>query len=235
MEVFRRLVFCAVIAGCGAGVVVTVLHQWLTVPLILRAEVYESAASKVVTVDQAATAHEHAWQPADGLERMSATAIADVLTGIGFALVLSAIWAVRRLSMNWRRGALWGVAGFVAITLAPSLGLPPELPGTAAADLTARQLWWLATTTMTATALGVFVMAKNWQIKTAALLLPLLPHLVGAPLALDTVSLVPAALSSQFTRAVFVSSFCFWVILGGLTGFVYQGSDPDSARGHYLQ
>ncbi|MBI2800439.1 MAG: CbtA family protein [Gammaproteobacteria bacterium] len=227
MEIFRRLVFCAVIAGCGAGVAVTVLHQWLTVPLILRAETYESAASKVVPADHAATAHEHVWRPAEGLERVSATAIADVLTGIGFALLLCAIWTVRRLSMNWRRGALWGVGGFVTITLAPSLGLPPELPGAAAADLTARQLWWLATVSITATALGVFAVAKNWQIKIAALLFVLLPQLAGAPLPLDAASRVPAALSIQFTRAVLVSSFCFWVMLGALTGFVYKGIDDE--------
>ena len=32
-------------------------------------------------------------------------------------------------AIGWRQGLLWGLAGFAVFTLAPSLGLPPELPG----------------------------------------------------------------------------------------------------------
>lgn len=41
------------------------------------------------------------------------------------------------------QGLLWGLAGCATFVLAPTLGLPPELPGTAAADLTLRQTWWI--------------------------------------------------------------------------------------------
>ena len=31
-------------------------------------------------------------------------------------------------SLSWRQGLFWGFAGFAVFTLAPGLGLPPELP-----------------------------------------------------------------------------------------------------------
>ncbi|MEI2612914.1 MAG: CbtA family protein [Candidatus Promineifilaceae bacterium] len=42
----------------------------------------------------------------------------------------------------------------LAFQLAPAFGLPPELPGMAAADLGARQVWWCGTAL--ATGVGIF-------------------------------------------------------------------------------
>ena len=39
---------------------------------------------------------------------------------------------------GWRAGLLWGFAGFAVFTLAPGLGLPPELPAMPAAELLPR-------------------------------------------------------------------------------------------------
>ena len=38
-----------------------------------------------------------------------------------------------------RVGIIWGLAGFIAVHFAPAIGLPPELPGSSAADVGARQ------------------------------------------------------------------------------------------------
>jgi len=64
--------------------------------------------------------------------------LTDVLTGIGFALLLVAGFALAGRAVGWREGLLWGLAAFVAFTLAPSLGLSPEPPGIPAAPLTRR-------------------------------------------------------------------------------------------------
>jgi adenosylcobinamide kinase/adenosylcobinamide-phosphate guanylyltransferase len=48
----------------------------------------------------------------------------------------------------------WGLAGFAVFTLAPGLGLPPELPAMPAADLLARQVWWIGTAAATAIGLA---------------------------------------------------------------------------------
>ena len=44
MNTFRAIVFSSVIAGLVVGAIVTVIQQFGTVPLILRAEVFEKAA-----------------------------------------------------------------------------------------------------------------------------------------------------------------------------------------------
>jgi cobalt transporter subunit CbtA len=54
---------------------------------------------------------------------------------------------------------IWGLCGFLAVTLAPAAGLPPELPGMPAGDLVARQIWWVGT--IAATAAGIFLIATR--------------------------------------------------------------------------
>lgn len=51
--------------------------------------------------------HDHdarAWEPRDGLERNIYTAAANVLTAIGFALLLSGIFALRQRDVTWHEG-----------------------------------------------------------------------------------------------------------------------------------
>src|SRR5437899_3224343 len=107
MDTFRRLLVTAVLAGLIAGVFVTIVHQISTVPVILKAEVYEKAAEDAAPAaatgavassamapaeaghdhGSADAAHEHdegGWEPSDGLERNLFTVVADILTGVGF-------------------------------------------------------------------------------------------------------------------------------------------------------
>ena len=140
----------------------TALQTFATVPLILQAETFESAGDDGHDHGAAAAtqptcrrpnrlplaAHEHddeAWAPADGFERFAFTALANVVTGIGFALVLVAASEFAGGIASWRQGVFWGFAGFAVFTLAPGLGLPPELPAMPAADLMDRQIWWIGT------------------------------------------------------------------------------------------
>ncbi|TJW23186.1 MAG: cobalt transporter, partial [Mesorhizobium sp.] len=80
--------------------------------------------------------------------------VASVVTGIGFALILVAASEFAGGIGNWRQGLFWGLAGFAVFTLAPNLGLPPELPAMPAPDLAQRQIWWTATVVATAAGLG---------------------------------------------------------------------------------
>ncbi|MGC2413239.1 MAG: CbtA family protein, partial [Stellaceae bacterium] len=146
MAAFRRLVCAAICAGLLSGAVAAVAHQLSTVPLILEAEAYEQAARHPATATGA---------PESKIKRAAATLVADLLTGIGFALLVAAGLALRGGTVTWRDGLLWGLAGFATFTIAPGIGLPPELPGAAAAPLVARQLWWLAAVTSTGCALAL--------------------------------------------------------------------------------
>src|SRR5690606_19892828 len=97
MTIFRNVVFVAALAGLFAGLVMTAMQTAFTVPLILEAEAYEGAGAEEGAATEeahdhdAAAGHSHgdeAWMPADGLERTFYTALAAVVTGIGFALLL---------------------------------------------------------------------------------------------------------------------------------------------------
>jgi cobalt transporter subunit CbtA len=220
VAVLRRLVWVALCAGVLSGLFATIAHQIGTVPVILKAETYEKAAEH-----SQAQAHEQAvaWEPQSGVERAAYTLLADVLTAIGFALLLAAGLTLRGGAVGWRDGVFWGLAGFAALTIAPGLGLPPELPGTEAAPLLGRQLWWLATVVSTGSGLAllVFNQRAHWAILAAILIV--LPHLYGAPrLAEHAVSVTPEALSRKFVVAVTIVSFLFWLVLGASTGYFYS-------------
>lgn len=223
MAIFRRLVFVAVCAGLLAGIFATAAHQIGTVPIILKAETYEKAAEHV-----SAQPHEHpaAWEPRNGAERTIYTLLADALTGIGFALLLAAGLALRGGEVSWRDGLLWGLAGFATFTIAPGLGLPPELPGTEAAPLLDRQLWWLATTASTGCALALLAFTRRAPWAILAAILFVMPHLYGAPRPAVHAVAAPEALARQFVVAVTVVSFLFWLILGASTGYFYQRLQP---------
>jgi cobalt transporter subunit CbtA len=238
MALFRRIVFVAALAGLLAGLFVTALHQVGTVPVILKAEVYEQAAAPHDHGDAAPAAHDHgaaahdhdhdatAWEPADGLERSGYTVLADILTGIGFALLLVCAYALTGSltgrTTGWRQGLLWGLAGFAVFTLAPGLGLRPEIPGTEAAPLADRQLWWVATALATAGGLALLVFGRRALLAVLGIALLVAPHVIGAPLPAEFHSAAPEALAHRFAETAFATSLLFWAALGALSGYFYQ-------------
>jgi len=119
---------------------------------------------------------------------------------------------------DWRQGVFWGLAGFVIFTLAPGLGLPPELPAMPAADLGARQLWWVATAAGAAAALWLLVYQRSLPAVIAAMALIVAPHLIGAPQPASYETPIPEGLHHSFIVAVVLTTLLFWVLLGGLAG-----------------
>ena len=161
-------------------------------------------------------------EASEGLQRHSLTAAANVLTAIGFALLLAGIYAMRGGAVNWHEGLLWGLSGFVVFTLAPGLGLPPELPGVPVASLEPRQIWWVATTIATAAGLGLIFLQRSAWAAVLGIGLMVAPHLFGAPGLADAHSEVPETLSHRFVVAVTLTSLLFWALLGCLTGMAYS-------------
>ncbi|MEE9139503.1 MAG: CbtA family protein [Alphaproteobacteria bacterium] len=219
----RQVLTAAVLAGIAGGFLVSAFQSVRVIPLVLEAETFEAAgpATAAGHVGEGAEHREGAWAPAEGLERTVYTVLTNVLTAIGFALVLAACFALER-SVDWRRGVLWGLAGFAVFHLAPALGLPPELPGTSAAPLFERQAWWLATVAATAAGLALVVFAPRRAVKALGIVLIVAPHAVGAPEAQAPGGLVPAELAAEFAAASLVTAAAFWVALGGLTGFFFR-------------
>lgn len=226
MSLFRTILFVAALAGIGTGVVVAAIHLFTTVPLIVQAESFEGSAP------EEAAPHEHApgtaehshgedeWAPADGIERNGLTVLFTVLTGFGFALLLVAASELTGGLTGWRQGLLWGLAGFAAFTLAPGLGLPPELPAMPAADVAARQMWWIGTAAATAAGLALVVFGRSPLFAVLGIALILAPQLIGAPQPDSYETPIPEALHHSFVVASVTVSFVFWVLLGGLAGWL---------------
>lgn len=233
---FNRILASAAAAGILAGLLLTGVQQVQVAPIILQAEVFESAAPKALETAAPhshadATPHEHAeggahehggWQPDDGLERTFYTAVANISAGVGFALLLAAAISLYGRTSNWRAGLLWGAAGYTVFFVAPSIGLPPELPGTVAAPLLARQLWWTATVAASAGGLALMVFAKNWPLRIAGALLLFAPHLVGSPQPAVHSSTAPAELARSFLYATLLANAAFWLAMGALAGYFYK-------------
>jgi cobalt transporter subunit CbtA len=229
MDYFRNIVLLAAIVGVIAGIGMTVAQELTTVPLILKAEVFEQAEEAKAQPahthesDEAAAAHEHehggGWAPQDGFERTAFTLAANVLTGIGFALLLIAVSELAGGILNWRQGVFWGLAAFAVFTLAPGLGLPPELPAIPAAELGARQAWWVATALSTAGGIALLVYGRSVLAVIAGVALLVAPHVFGAPQALSHDSPIPETLHHSFVVAVVMTTLVFFMLLGGLTGY----------------
>jgi cobalt transporter subunit CbtA len=227
----RRIFLTALIAGTAAGLFAAGLQHLKLIPLIAAAEVYEAAgAHGDHQHDSAAHAdHQHdavpEWEPAPGIERAGYTVLADLLAGIGFAALLSGAVALARsrgYAIDARRGLLWGAAGFLVFALAPAIGLPPELPGMSAAALAARQQWWLLTAAATAAGLGVLVFARPAVLRVIGIVLIVLPHLFGAPVAPHGAGGVPAELAAEFATASLATAAAFWLLLGSVSGWLYR-------------
>jgi len=228
----RIFLTVALLAGIGAGLAGWGVHMLGTTPLILQAEVYENAAeatpeptAPAVATEAEAAEHHHdaeTWEPADGWQRNLFTLGADVVTGVGFAFLLTAAIVFFGKGADWRRGILWGLAGFACFTLAPSFGLPPELPGTEAAPLLERQLWWIGT--VIATGAGLFAAARLRNVYGYAIgvVLIALPHVVGAPQPENAGGLAPEELEHKFILIAIASSLVFWLVLGVLTGAFFK-------------
>src|SRR5216684_993039 len=140
MPVFRSIVFSAALAGPIVGAVISVAQFLGTVPLIQKSEVYErkaAAEAPPAAHEHAGAAHHHdnagsndsEWEPEDGFQRNAFTVAANILTAIGFALLLSAIHASRGHPVIWRQGLLPCCRRFATFPRASAVILLPDLPG----------------------------------------------------------------------------------------------------------
>lgn len=226
---FKNLLVATALAGILAGLLLTLVQRIQVVPLILEAERYEQAATSEIahaanhSPISANQEHTHsAWQPEQGWERTLYTAAANIVVAFGFALLLGAVATLRGTKLTWRSGLLWGLGGYVTCFVAPSLGLPPDVPGTEAARLLSRQMWWASTAFATGSGLWFIIFSRRYLLNILGVALLIAPHLIGAPQAEVHVSTAPAELARAFVVATMLANAVFWLGLGGLYGF-FQG------------
>ncbi|ABM97221.1 CbtA family protein [Methylibium petroleiphilum] len=251
---FRRLVWCALAAALLVGSLQFAMQRWQALPIILAAERFEDQKAAApapahehthepVHEGAAAGGHEHAaaehhhdeaaWSPADGAERGFWTWVANVLHSFSMAMLLFAVMG----AWVWRRGGSGGMArlalavaaaGWLSLHLWPSLGLPAEVPGMDAADLRARQAWWLLAAAGAAGACGMLAFSTaRWRWIAAAVLLAL-PFVVRAPQVADPLAGFSgeaharlAQLGRDFVWATTWVSLSFWASLGVIGGALF--------------
>ena len=228
---YSRILISAIFAGAAAGLVAGILQLIFVQPVLLHAELYESG--ELVHFGGIANSADPAL-PGFDVMRDGLSLIFTMLIYTGYALLMIAMMNIaeeRGAQIDGRWGIIWGVAGFVAFHLAPGFTLAPEVPGVAAADVTARQIWWFATVISAAIAMWLLAFGGNWAMWGAAAVLLMAPHLIGAPEPDSFTGPVPTEIGALFAARALGVGLAAWVLLGCFAGFFWQreGRHADAA------
>jgi len=234
-----------VIAGFAAGLFAALLHFAFIQNTLLLGEDYESGAAvhwagvpsdtgtpepgDTTSVEEdAGAADGHTDEDESAFTRNALTVLFTGFIYSGYGLILVAAMQVPGLfgrNVNPRDGVLWGVAGFAVFQMLPSMGLPPQLPGTLSADVQLRQIWWVATIFATASGLGMLAYGRNLVWVLAAIVLLATPHLIGAPEIEGYFGYAPPELGAQFATRVLGVGMVAWALLGWLVTRVVPPQD----------
>jgi cobalt transporter subunit CbtA len=234
----KTLFSSALFAGIAAGLIAVLLQFWLVTPLLLEGEEYETGNKShfdgALTVQEGAHdhgGHDHSAvvevddEPENMFARHAKTFAVNLITFTGFGLIMVAGFALASSfghTVNLQKGMVWGMLGFVALQLAPATGLAPELPGTPAADVVARQYWWAGTVIVSVIGIALIAFGKGLPFIVIGVALLAAPHINGAPELTDFAGVAPPELSALFaTRTLFVA-MVGWVTLGAVAGLFWD-------------
>lgn len=220
---FSRLLTSALFAGAAAGLIAALLQLYFVQPVLLHAELYEGGE----LVHFGASSTVSSQQDLGGLDpvRDGLSIVFTMLIYTGYAMVMLSLMSVaeaRGTMINGRTGLLWGVAGFVAMHLAPGFSLAPEVPGVAAADVNIRQFWWFATAGLAGVSMWLLAFGKGWTAWGAAAALLVAPHIYGAPAPAIFTGNVPTEIGALFASRALGVGFAAWVILGAFSGYFWS-------------
>jgi len=239
----KKLLTSALFAGVAAGVVASVLHLTMLVPIIIEAERYETGAlthftsapdeavqsqtTAAANPDSGATGPDPSlWhRDTDPLHRGILTFGAEMVNYVGFALLLVALFAVAEKyghRITARQGILWGLAGFLAFHVAPAAGLPPETPGIPAADLGARQIWWTVTVLSSGIGIALIAFGRSLALPLIGIALIALPQIIGAPHPGELGGVVPPSVEGLFAGRSIAMAAVTWPLLGFISAWFWQ-------------
>lgn len=231
----RVIIVSALLVGVITGLFLTAVQQLQVTPLILQAETFETSGSTEHSHAAASHSLEHSHQvgkaePVDIFsQRFLLSLVSNIFAAMAFAFLTVAVISYSRQT-GWAKGLLWGLAGFAVFFVAPSLGLYPELPGTSSAPLVERQIWWIATTVLTAAGIAMLVFSPKTLFKGVGVIFLITPHIVGAPQPEQVFSTAPQSMVKDFIIATTIMNAVFWLVLGSLSGYVLYKFDKNSAE-----
>lgn len=233
---FRRIITVALLVGVVAGLLYSALQISTVNPIIFQAETFEIPAAHDHGAD-AIAGHSHEadeWAPEDGTERNLYTLFANVAAAIGFCAILLALMAQLQLQGVARitplKGLLWGFGGYVTFFVAPTIGMPPEIPGMEAPAIESRQWWWAAVVLGVGVGLLLLAFAPGkWKLLgVVSALVPYalqIPHLGGTmvfshPDPATVNALIQ--LHQKFVMYTSLSNLAFWLVMGGLCAYALR-------------
>jgi cobalt transporter subunit CbtA len=217
-----KLLTSALFAGAAAGLIAGLLQLLFVQPVLLHAELYETG--KLVHFGATAVSANPELPGFDPVRDLLSI-VFTMLTYTGYAMMLVALMLLaeeRGATVTVRTGIIWGVAGFVAAHLAPGFSLAPEVPGVAAADVGARQVWWFATVIGAGVAMWLLAFGRNWAMWGVAIILLAAPHLIGAPEPDSFIGPVPTEIGALFAARAFGVGLAAWVILGCFAAYFFD-------------
>ncbi|MCZ4267338.1 MAG: CbtA family protein [Pseudomonadota bacterium] len=221
---FGRILTSALFAGAAAGLIAALLQLFFVQPVLLHAELYESG-ELVHFGGEAVSAHPDLPGLFDEPMRNLLSILFTMLTYTGYALVMVALMSQAERQgheITARHGIIWGLAGFVTFHFAPGLTLAPEVPGVAAADVGARQVWWVATVASAGVAMWLIAFGGNVVAYVIAALLLMAPHVIGAPEPDSFTGPVPTEIGALFAARAFGIGMAAWVLLGAFCAYFWQ-------------
>jgi cobalt transporter subunit CbtA len=254
---FQKMLTSAIGAGCAAWLLAAVLHFAFVQEYILLGEAYETGAAvhyagvapqtaedghsheegeAAHSHDETAEAeaghdHSHGGGEASDTTRNLWTVAFFGLVYVAYAMMLVAGFGLARTygkTITEHQGLLWGIAGFAAFQLAPSMGLAPELPGTMAADLGARQVWWWGTVAATVTGLGLLGYGRGIATVALGAVLLAAPHVIGAPGIEGFSGVAPPEVSAAFSARVLGVALAVWALMGWVAGYLWSRDSAQS-------
>lgn len=222
---FQKILTSALFAGFAAGLIAAALQLAFVQPVLLHAELYEGGDLVHFGAATGTSAHELLAAQGMDIQRDGLSVLFTALIYVGYGLLLVAGMSMaseRGAEISARSGIIWGIAGWVAVQFAPAFGLPPELPGSAAADVGIRQIWWFGTVAATAVALWLIAFGRGWAMWGVGVILLLAPHVIGAPHPGDFSGPVPPELAGEFASRALGVGLAAWAILGSLAGHFWS-------------
>lgn len=190
-----------------------------------QAETTAPAPARAAGHDHSAGQDHAASGETSAFTRNALTVIFTVVIYTSYALLLVAGFGVAESlghRITAREGLLWGIGGFFTFQMAPAMGLAPELPGTIAAELSLRQIWWWTTVICTGSGLVLLAYARHWALFALAGALLALPHVIGAPEPEGFWGMAPTELGASFSANVLGTGLIVWALLGWVAGAAWS-------------
>jgi cobalt transporter subunit CbtA len=221
-----KIILSTLCAGLLAGLIMAGIQYVRLTPLIEAAEVYETPETEAIaeankpcveTMPGMKMCNDDgrpSWKPEDGWQRTIITTTASLIAGSGFAILMVGVSMLTNIPVTKQNGLIWGICGFIAVTLAPSIGLPPELPGMPVVDLHTRQIWWIATILLTGAAIFLWIKAKNYWWQIAAIIFAITPQFFAPINAVKSEGNLPASLAAEFASSSLAANLVMWLAIG---------------------